>query len=322
MADSKMGYLGVRLNTRCKTKPYQARVRRGGKLVSLGSFVTAEEAALCVARSPEGQVAAERAATAQPLTSEEARQQAQAEGLTLRVAENTTGYFGVHLSKPGQPKPYMAQVWRGGKTVSLGCFATAEEAALCVARSPEGQAAAAEAAERAAAAPPLTSEEVRRQAQAEGLTLRVADSSTGYSCVYLNQSSKPKPYAARVRRGGKEVYLGSFATAEEAALCVARSPEGQAAAEREASVSPMSEEENVPVPAGATLKEESAAPPMPLGAYVKEEEVPSMPPGAFFKEEEVVPPTPPGGVVKQEHGVVVVRGDGLLGGRPKRQRKN
>ena len=84
----------------------------------------------------------------------------------------------------------------------------------------------------------------------------------------------------------------------------------------------MSEEGNVPVPAGATLKEESAAPPMPLGAYVKEEEVPFMPLGAFFKEEEVVPPTPPGGVVKQEHGVVVVRGDGLLGGRPKRQRKN
>ena len=85
----------------------------------------------------------------------------------------------------------------------------------------------------------------------------------------------------------------------------------------------MSEEGNVPVPAGATLKEESAAPPMPLGAYVKEEEVPSMPPGAFFKdlEEVVLPPTPPDGVVKQEHGVVIVRGDGLVGGRPKRQRK-
>ena len=51
----------------------------------------------------------------------------------------------------------MARVWRGGKTVHLGGFATAEEAALCVARSPEGQA----AAERAAAAPPLTSAEAR-----------------------------------------------------------------------------------------------------------------------------------------------------------------
>ena len=81
--------------------------------------------------------------------------QAQAEGLTLVVAENKTGYFGVHL-KPGQPKPYQVTVRRGGKYAHLGCFATAEEAALCVARSPEGQAAAQKAA---AATRPLTSEE-------------------------------------------------------------------------------------------------------------------------------------------------------------------
>ena len=57
----------------------------------------------------------------------------------LRVADNKTGYFGVYLSSPGQPKPYQAKVRRGGKVVHLGSFATAEEAALCVARSPEGQ---------------------------------------------------------------------------------------------------------------------------------------------------------------------------------------
>ena len=100
-----------------------------------------EEAALCIVRSPEGKEAAKRAAAAPPLTSEEARQQAQAERLTLLVADTKTGYFGVH-HKPGYPKPYQAQVWRGGKMVTLGRFATAEEAALCVARSPEGQAAA------------------------------------------------------------------------------------------------------------------------------------------------------------------------------------
>ena len=103
------------------------------------------------------------------VTSEEARQQAQAEGLTLVVAENTAGYSGVSLVKPGQPKPYQAAVRRGGKTVFLGCFATAEEAALCVARSPEGEA----AAEKIVA--PLTSEEARQQAQEEGLVLHVAD---------------------------------------------------------------------------------------------------------------------------------------------------
>jgi len=74
------------------------------------------------------------------------RQQAQAENLTLLVAKSKTGYFGVCLVKPGKPKPHQAGVWRGGKKVSLGNFATAEEAALCVARTPEGRAAAARAA--------------------------------------------------------------------------------------------------------------------------------------------------------------------------------
>ena len=100
---------------RSKPKPYQALLRRGGKMVSLGSFATAEEAALCIARSPEGQAAAKRAvAEAPPLTSEEARQQAQAEGLMLRVAKSKTGYFGVH-HQPGRTKPYLAQLSRGGK---------------------------------------------------------------------------------------------------------------------------------------------------------------------------------------------------------------
>ena len=72
------------------------------------------------------------------MLSEEARQQARAEGLTLLVAENKTGYFGVSLHTSSKSKPYEARVKRGGKIVHLGYFATAEEAALCVARSPEG----------------------------------------------------------------------------------------------------------------------------------------------------------------------------------------
>ena len=83
------------------------------------------------------------------------RSQAEAERLTLLEAHNKTGYYGVRLHNPCNPKPYEARVWRGSNQVSLGYFATAEEAALCIARSPEGQA----AAKKAAAAPPLTSEE-------------------------------------------------------------------------------------------------------------------------------------------------------------------
>eukprot|EP00964_Phaeocystis_antarctica_P007935 scaffold4271_cov57-Phaeocystis_antarctica.AAC.3 len=228
VADNGAGYFGV-CHKPGKVKPYQARVSRGGKHVYLGRFANAEEAALCVARTPEGQAAAKRAAAAPPpsppLTSEEARQKAQAEGLTLRVAENTTGYFGVYLDD--RPSP-----------TSRG-FATAEEAALCVARSPKEQA----AAKREAAAPvPLTSEEARQQAQAEELTLLVADTKTGYSGV-THHPGRTKPYLVRVSRGGKQAYLGHFATAEEAALCVARSPEGRAAAEKVAAAPPLTRKE-------------------------------------------------------------------------------
>ena len=151
------------------------------------------------------------------MLSEEAQQQAQAEGLALLKADNKTGYFGVHHHS-GKPKPYQARVRRGGNMVHLGFFATAEEAALCVARTPEGRV----AAERPVASLPLTSEEARQQAQAEGLMLRVADNKSGYLCVNLSNPGQPKPYKAEVNCGGKRVGLGSFATAEEAALCVAR----------------------------------------------------------------------------------------------------
>ena len=73
----------IRSTTRCAT----CTTPCPGKQVSLGYFATAEEAALCVAQSPEGQaVAAERSAAALPLPSEEARQQARAEELTQLVA--------------------------------------------------------------------------------------------------------------------------------------------------------------------------------------------------------------------------------------------
>ena len=305
----------MHLDQRNKTKPYLAQVRRGGNMVHLGYFATAEEAALCLARSPEGRAAATKAAAAPPptpaLTGEEALQQAQAEGLTLLVAESKTGYLGVYYNS-SKPKPYKADVWSAGKNVYLGRFATAEEAALCIARSPEGQAAAG----RAAAAPmPLTSEEARQQAQAEGLTLLKADSKSGYFSVYLTKPGQPKPYQAKVRRDSKEVTLGSFVTAEEAALCVARSPEGRKAVERAASAPPpprMNEDEGQGKP-----------PAMPSRAVLKEEgTVPPMPPGAFIKEEEVVPLMQLlDAVVKREHEVVVDEG-GCSEGRPKRRRKN
>ena len=130
----------------------------------------------------------------------------------------------------------------------------------------------------------MLSEEARQQAQAEGLTLLVTETKTGYFGVSLDSRGYLKPYQAKVRRGGKQVSLGSFATAEQAALCVARSPEGQAAAGRAAAA------ENQDTLSGAILKEEGAVPPMPPDAFVKVEVV-----------------------VKEEEG---------SDGRPKRQRTN
>ena len=235
LAANATGYFGVRFQKPGKPMPYHAMFRHGGIDVGLGHFATAEGAALSIARTPEGQaIAAARAAAraaapprGPPLTSEGARKQAQAEGLTLlvAVAANQTGYYGVGTRK-SPDAPYVAKIYILGKKVNLGCFATAEEAALSIARTPEGQAiAAARAAARAAApprGPPLTSEGARKQAQAEGLILRMAASNaTGYYGVN-KRKSPDAPYVAQLNILGKSKYLGCYATAEEAALSIAR----------------------------------------------------------------------------------------------------
>ena len=86
---------------------------------------------------------------------EEAARQEKQKARQEGSSDNQTGFFGVYLVKPGQPKPYQAKVKRGPKLVHLGSFATAEEASLCIARSPEGQAAA-------AVPPPMTGDEAYR----------------------------------------------------------------------------------------------------------------------------------------------------------------
>ena len=55
------------------------------------------------------------------------------------------------------------------------------------------------------------------------MKLLVANTKSGYAGVYCSH----RKFVARVTRDGKSIYLGIFATAREAALCVARSPEGQ-----------------------------------------------------------------------------------------------
>ena len=169
-----------------------------------------------VVPSPEGMAKAAEEASP-PMTAEAALRQAEAEGLSLVRSDNKTGYSCVDR----MGKRFQAYVQRGGGKVTLGTYGTPEEAALWVARSPEGKAKAAEEA-----SPPMTAEAALRQAEAEGLSLVRSDNQTGYSCVNRNG----KRFRAYVQRGGGKVTLGTYDTPEEAALWVARSPEGKAKA--------------------------------------------------------------------------------------------
>ena len=86
-------------------------------MVFLGTF-PAEKRTLLVARNTAGYFVS-LPKPGQPslgpkpyraqVTSEEARQQAQAEGLTLGVADNASGYYGV-IHRPGRSKPFDAQM--------------------------------------------------------------------------------------------------------------------------------------------------------------------------------------------------------------------
>eukprot|EP00964_Phaeocystis_antarctica_P076016 scaffold46969_cov48-Phaeocystis_antarctica.AAC.1 len=222
-SDNQAGFRNVCVHSTNKVRPYEVSVRRDSKTVHLGSFATAEEAALHVARTPEGQAIA---ALPPPLTAEEAVAQAEAEGLMLARAsrcDNQSGFRNVFMRPNNKARPYQANVWRDGKLVFLGCFATAEEAALHIARTPEAQAIA-------ALPPPMTAEEALAEAEAEGLTLARSVNQTGFRNVSVIPNSKVRPYDAKVWRDSKQVSLGHFATAEEAALHIARTPEGQAAA--------------------------------------------------------------------------------------------
>ena len=86
--------------------------------------------------------------------------------------------------------------------------------------------------------PPMTAAEAVAEAKAEGLTLaRSRIQESGFRNVSLRPENRtkwcpvlgswmnnpnPRPYSANFKRFGKQIYLGCFATAEEAALHVAR----------------------------------------------------------------------------------------------------
>ena len=291
-SNNAAGYRGVKLDR----SRYQASVSRAGKWVHLGSFATAEEAALVYARTSEAQAQVANP-KAVPLTAEEVVAQAAAEGLTLEPANSTTGYKGV--TARGECSRYQAFIKRGVKNITLGTFATPEEAALTVARATARTTTPADPPSPPPESPPATrfdsdsddgieieedeaeteevdeyeevdvevieeddedeeqdatvaqtdaTEAVVSQVKAEGLTLQPSNNKAGYRCVYVDHDCKVRPFSASVRRAGKREHLGSFATAEEAALVYARTPEAQAQVAK-----------STPVPSAKLTAEEAVA---------------------------------------------------------------
>ena len=111
------------------------------------------------------------------------------------------------------------------------------------------------------------------------------------------------------------VHLGYFATAEEAVMHVARSPEGQERRRKGLqSLAPLASEQEVQGAATATRSSRRKAwsrPRRPMRISRRRRwPRPYVPSGAFFKEENA-PPMPPDAVVKREREAVVRGGEAL-----------
>ena len=199
------------------------------KPLHLGRFVTAEEAALEVARAlgPVGVAAAleeQRLYQSTGMTAAEALAAAEAEGLTLFKSETSSGYRAVQKNGDGEKK-YRAVVVKDGEKKTLGTYNTAEEGALAVARHfkvvyPDGPPPEVIRHHRPPK-PPMSLAEVYAAAKAEGLTLLRAENATGYRNVGLS-NNQTLPYKVEVRHETHYKYLGNYKTPEEAALEVAR----------------------------------------------------------------------------------------------------
>jgi hypothetical protein len=87
----------------------------------------------------------------------------------------------------------------------------------------------------------------KRKLEAGGLTLERSSNVAGYRGVSVRGTRYATiRYAAIVRRAGKQVQIGTFDTAAEAALAYAMSPEAQAAAGK---LKPRTEPKPCPPPA-------------------------------------------------------------------------
>ena len=111
------------------------------------------------------------------ISPEEARRQAEAEGLLLIAANNSSGYRGVHIKLTAVRRrwthPYYVYSHINGKQVTLGSFACKEQAALCYARHlGRDKCLRVQHEVDTARAQPLSLAEVHAKAREEGLELQ------------------------------------------------------------------------------------------------------------------------------------------------------
>ena len=246
--DTPCGFWGVSKNG----SKYKAQVRglpgAGAKAKDknkcLGAaFECPEEAALALARKYPTAAAklAEREARRGPvelMSLQAVERIALAEGLTLLRDSSPEGFRGVYRQQNCVSRPYKAELpgRQRGAGQSPGMFASPHEAALAIAR----KLGAVETARLAAAGPTdvaghviiesheMTSEEATRIAEEEGLVLRRKHAKMDEYWSVSRAQSVAERWAACIHvgrdyhRGSKNVYIGSFASAETAALHIAR----------------------------------------------------------------------------------------------------
>ena len=183
------------------------RVPSGGRMVPSGGIMMALKAQQ--EKERRGQ-----------MTREVALAHAEREGLTLvRSVTNKTGFKNLQFYKGDPPHPYQLKIRKDGHTSHIGSYTVPEEGALEYARIIGPEASAREAAE---ATPAMTREEALDAAEQEGQTLLRARNTTGFKYVVHHKNHGPRPFGLRITQDGQLLHLGTFATAEEAALQYAR----------------------------------------------------------------------------------------------------
>mmetsp|Transcript_13887 Transcript_13887/g.23024 ORF Transcript_13887/g.23024 Transcript_13887/m.23024 type:complete len:257 (+) Transcript_13887:35-805(+) len=234
------GYKGVRKNS-STTHPFKSEAwsKERRAYVSLGVWSTAEEAALAYAHHLGPDASVTKAAHVN--AKEEARKACAAEMRNSSEAAfavesqrcTKTGYTGVSRTK-SRSKPYRAAL-PGGRTTRqyLGSFASAEEAALARATA-LSMGMASIPTERfsllSREEQNMSAAEVEQLAESEGLQLIKATTKSGFKNVVRHNLKEGRVTFEAFIQCGVSKKLGRYATAQHAALAIARYCRGDSAA--------------------------------------------------------------------------------------------